>query len=368
MKSPVTSVRVFDVAAAVREGERLTRLPARLVYASTRFGRFLERVCGGEIHYVVALRDREAIGLLPYAVRRAADGRVVVNSLPWYGSHGGCWLAEGADHAVRRALLETYRTQLECLQPLFTTTILSPFEQRYVAEYEAVLEVSARDVRVGQLSELPMESPDIDARLLAMAKPKTRNLIRKALNQGFVECLDDDDRAWAFLETTHRHNIAALGGTPKPADHFVALREIFGGDGLRLSIALLNGTPVAALLVLLHQRSAEYLVPVVDAAHRTRQPLSFLIWHALRAMARRGVRIWNWGGTWLEQASLHHFKAGWGAVDHPYTYLVHASPAGYRALADGLDRVLADFPYFFIFPRTQAAVSAAHSAGTGETG
>ena len=65
---------------------------------------------------------------------------------------------------------------------------------------------------------------------------------------------------------------------------------------------------------------------------------------------QKGYVWWNWGGTWTSQESLHHFKAGWGAVDMPYTYLVRSSSEGRAKLASHRAELDQLFPYFYTYP------------------
>jgi lipid II:glycine glycyltransferase (peptidoglycan interpeptide bridge formation enzyme) len=141
-----------------------------------------------------------------------------------------------------------------------------------------------------------------------------------------------------------------MGGQAKPWEHFVALRECLEPAQRSLSVAMLDGRPAAALLLLFHGRTVEYLTPVIRHEYRARQPLSFLIYHGMVDAAGRGMASWNWGGTWESQESLHHFKAGWGADDHPYVYLIHATDGALASLRQNLARWREAFPFFYLVP------------------
>ena len=151
-------------------------------------------------------------------------------------------------------------------------------------------------------------------------------MVRKALQQGFALHITDADWAWRFLYETHVENLQALGGQAKPWSHFIALRTHIPAHWRRVFVATLADQPVAALLLLYFNQTVEYITPVIRHAYRSQQPLSFLIWHAMLWASREGYRWWKaGGGTWLAQPSLYHFKAGWGAIDLPYTYLINVS-------------------------------------------
>ncbi|MEI8394543.1 MAG: GNAT family N-acetyltransferase [Rhodospirillaceae bacterium] len=318
-----------------------------LIYHSPIFSHFLKACVGGEPAMWLAERNGELQGVLPWFTKRHPDFGAVINSLPWYGSHGGCL---AADDDARAALLDIFRNEAAAPDVLSATLILSPYEQDRLELYDRILSPTVLDHRLGQISSLPAAGTDLEQRLECMISQKTRNLVRKSLKQGFTEVVTDDDDAWRFLHRTHVENMSAVGGRAKPFDHFEALQATL--PDRRLSLAVLDGEPVAALLLLHFHRTVEYIAPVIRVEHRSRQPLSFLIWQAMIDAVNRNFAWWNWGGTWVEQTSLHHFKAGWGGVDHPYTYLVIASNNGIHRLEQGGDEVFAAFPYYYIYPRS----------------
>jgi hypothetical protein len=326
--------------------------PRTLVYATIAFRDFLVRAAGGEAETLLALRDGGIVGSLPYLVDRDPKLGAVVNSLPWYGSHGGCILGAGESEA-RTALLLAFHGVLRDDSLLTGTVVLTPFEEPERARYEAVLRPETLDSRIGQMTALPPDGPELEAELERRLRQKTRNLVRKARRQGFEEVVTDEPWGWEFLERTHAAGMAAMGGRAKPPEHFAALRDSLPGEWRRLSVALLDGHPVAALLLVRFNKTVEYLTPVVEVEHRPRQPLSFLIWNAMLDAARTGYATWNWGGTWHAQDSLHHFKAGWGADDLPYSYLVCASDEALARLRERRDEVLQRFPYYYLYPFAQ---------------
>ena len=324
--------------------------PDAMIYASRRFAGFLEEAVGCRITHLVAERNGLLVGSLPFAVRTNHGLGSVVNSLPWFGSHGGCWLRDPNDCAVRDSLLAAYESELRARNPLFSVTILSHPEETNGERYCHFLGQTRVDQRIGQLLDLPPSHMDCEQALFGLLSRRTRNHVRKSLKQGFEERIDDSDAAWRYLYETHCTNMHALSGKPKSRRHFDALRRRFTGGGARISLACLDGEPVAGLLLLTYGSVVEYLMPVTTVEKRALQPLSFLIWNALLECTRKGFRVWNWGGTWRNQASLHHFKAGWGSRDHPYSYLVRAREDGLVRFRESPDDLMDAFPYFYLYP------------------
>jgi hypothetical protein len=341
--------------------------PEALVYATPEFRSFLHDVAGGEPGCLIAERDGRIVGSLPLFTTRVEGVGAIVNSQPWYGSHGGCTLTDPDDAASRTELLSSYRKHLAESNAVFATMVLTPYEEQRLEQYAQVLRPDVMDERVGQINQLPRlgcgdESEDgesgppdgdaiADALMMDMYQQKTRNLVRKSLRQGFKRTTADDDEAWRFLHEVHTENMTAIGGRIKPWAHLKALRRRIPAEERSLSIAWLDREPVAALLLLHHGTMTEYFIPVARQAHRNKQPLTYLIHLAMIDAVARGDTRWNWGGTWPTQHSLHHFKRGWGAMDHRYSYLIHCSDRGRELLASGgVSGVSSAVPWYFLFP------------------
>lgn len=323
------------------------------IYPSVQFARFLECAIGISVVHLVA-RDEcgHIVGVLPFASLIAPEIGALLNSLPWYGSHGGCTVSPDRNEESREALLRAFRTEIDLPHVIASTVVLPIQEAQYVDTYVRILEPTASEHRIGQSTRLPNPGPDAEKRLERVLEQKTRNLVRKSLKQGFALLQGDDDSSWRFLCATHADNMEAIGGKPKPWSHFAAIRGEIPGNARRLLIALDGDRPVAALLLLRFGRCVEYLTPTIVREYRSRQPMSFLIWHAMIEAIHDGFVDWNWGGTWESQRTLHHFKAGWGAIDRPYSYLSRATPGGIDVLKRFRERLGELFPYFYAYPFT----------------
>ena len=324
-----------------------------LIYSSPDYFQFLKSVVPGDFGCLLALEGDRILGALPTFTHHVAGLGTIINSLPWYGSHGGCLLA-GADMAdVRTLLLSAYGELISQDDLLSATIVLSHAEQMHADSYRQALPVWTEDRRVGQVTELPQLSANIAEDLLVTFRQKTRNLVRKSLKQGFDLVIDDSLSAWEFLFATHEDNMSALNGRPKPWSHFQALRETIPAASRQLMLAYDSGQPVAAMLLLLFNETVEYFTPVIRHEFRDRQPLSFLIFHGMHQAVTAGYRRWNWGGTWVGQSSLHHFKQGWGAVDLHYSYLITATPDSIHRIESARHQLAQAFPYYYVYPYDQ---------------
>jgi hypothetical protein len=331
----------------------LASIPASMIYYSLEYRNFILKAVGGEPVYLLAFSNGEITGALPLFKAYHPEFGTVINSLPWYGSHGGCIIgAEGGDDA-RNALLAAYLDIVSDSGVFTATMILSPLEEKGVSLYRDFLKPFACDGRIGQMTPLPPGGDDLENRLLMTCSQKTRNLARKAMKQGFSIMASDEQWAWRFLYDTHQDNILAINGKPKPWEHFAAIRESIPPGMRSIFIAMYEGVPAAALLTMSFNRTVEYITPVIRHEFRSRQPLSFLIFNAMLKAAREGFQWWNWGGTWISQQSLHHFKKGWGAVDMPYSYLINSDERAVNILKEQGSGVSAAFPYYYVFPFDQ---------------
>jgi hypothetical protein len=323
--------------------------PEAMIYGTLEYRNFLRSAVGGTPVYFLALRQDRIVGTLPLFVASHDTFGQVINSLPWFGSHGGCQVASG-DADARVKLLTACADVARGCASAFTTLILSPAETPFEQVYAGTLDATATDARTGQVTQLPLDSGDVETQLEATFRQKTRNLVRKARNQGFTLRLADDDEGWDFLFATHVENMRAMQGNAKPRTHFDALRANVPARWRQLLVTMAGDEPVAALLLLRFNRTVEYLTPVIKHEHRSTQPLSFAIWHGMLHAVRDGFRYWNWGGTWNSQTTLHHFKAGWGAIDRPYRYVVRATPEAQEFWRARRHDVVQAFPYYYVYP------------------
>ena len=204
------------------------------------------------------------------------------------------------------------------------TIIESPWEDdklRYDS-YEANL----FDERIGQILSLPKRDnmSIVEKGLISLYHTKTRNMIRKGIKGGFDIDHDGSSETLNTLHAIHDKGIRSIGGTPKELSIFQAIQKIFKYDlDYRIYTARKNGQIVSALLLFYFKDMVEYFTPVTLESYRNQQPLSLLIFRAMRdAVVEREARHWNWGGTWLSQSGVYRFKSRWGTNDYPYRYHV----------------------------------------------
>jgi predicted N-acyltransferase len=325
-------------------------IPDSMIYFTPFYYNFLHKSISADVEVIIAKEGNKIIGALPYAQNKHPEFGVILNSLPWYGSHGGCLLQPGSTHIARKLLLESYCEVFHKKNTLSSTVILTHKENAFAEEYKKIFCSHTFDNRIGQITLLPSYTNNLEEELAKTLKQKTRNQMRKSLKQNFALDSSGTDESWEFLWKTHAENMAVIGGNAKTYGHIFAIRECIPPQNIRLVVAKINGESIAALLCLVFNKTVEYFIPVIRQEFRSSQPLSFLIWETMVWAIKHGYEIWNWGGTHKELRTLHHFKAGWGAKDMPYTYITKLNKEGYDLLKHFGSSIGNIFPYWYFFP------------------
>lgn len=342
----MSDYQITDKVAADELAAFCAQCPQRLIYFAPSYLSFLQEAAGGEYTVLCAREGTELLGVFPYFRKEDATLGTVYNSQPWFGSHGGCLVHPDADQQkVRLQLLTAFAEKLAGEPRLLSAAVsLSPFEEQHAPLYRAILKPQATDSRIGQILSLP------SAAKLIPLRHSARNALSKSSRQGFTHLIDDSDEAWDFLYRAHCENMAAIGGVPKQREHLLALRRHIPQNLRKLHLAMLDGKAAAAMLCFYYPPCVEYILPVVKVEYRSQQPVSFLIHTAMVEAIQQGYLYWNFGGTWHTQKSLHKFKAGWGAADHPYSYVIMSGDWGMERIRQYGQELCKYFPSYFIYP------------------
>lgn len=329
--------------------------PNAMLYHTLRYRGFLRRVLGPvEDDYLLTWEDGELRAVMPVFHRKGPFG-AVVNSLPFFGSHGGVLVEESASPEVADAILQAFMTLCYDLQAVSWTVVEHVFKESG-PNYSA-LGATHSDSRTGQVTHLPEQGGRsrvaIAEELMARFHSKTRNMVRKG--QAMVGSMlhANSEETMRTLHRLHAENMEAIGGTPKSWSVFEGISKAFDYDSdYRVYVSTAeNGDVSAALLVLFHSNWVEYFTPAIDHRYRSHQPLSALIMQAMTdAVEERGSRFWNWGGTWSSQAGVYRFKSRWGATDHPYAYHIGVGLSSEELEGTTKEVLLSDYPFFYVLP------------------
>jgi len=332
--------------------------PAAIFYHSPKYLNFLRDFFGSNVTelHLFAWKSDELVGALPAFVRNGEFGPVV-NSLPFYGSHGGPICRMGQSHEVIPKLIEAFWDSCDTLAAI-SSTIIDTVESEKIL-FPPSRSTMLTDRRISQVSPLPATDDlnDIEGAIFEMCHSKTRNLIRKGLKSGFRVAIENSQESLKQIWELHEQNMLEIGGLAKPWRAFEEIPKNFLSEtDYRVYTARQNGELSSALLLFYFRDTVEYFTPVIASPYRSQQPLSLLIFTAMvDAVNDRGSRFWNWGGTWESQQSLRHFKSRWGAIDRTYDYHVRLNPEISLVNSQMLPKLMEAYPYFYIAPMKREA-------------
>lgn len=320
----------------------LREQPTGMLYNSLPYLRLITQLTSGRLQVHLAMRDGRICGALPLVSRDGPLG-TVLNSLPFYGSHGGA-LAE--DEATAHLLMAQWN-KLSSEPHIATATMVENILDSSGMAASTLHEI--QDYRIGQMTNIACAENHAEV-LMERFHSKTRNVVRKSEKQGFTVAVEND--ALEFLYRTHVENLLAIGGIAKREDFFKSLPESFiPGQDYAVWVARHDGEPVAAVLLFYFRQTVEYFTPVIVEKWREAQPLSLLIYRSMIAASEAGYQLWNWGGTWATQGGVYHFKKRWGAEDRKYHYYTHVGRPEVREAQP--EDLLRHYPGFFVLPFSQ---------------
>jgi hypothetical protein len=292
---------------------------------------------GCEPEYLVAHDGDEIRGVLP--IMWAADGAGrICNSLPCHGTPGG--LVTG-DAPAARALIEAWDERARDPSTLASTMIENPFLES--GSPEPIHQLTAE--RFTQCTELPPGGGE--AEVMAMISPEARNNVRRAARRGVI--VERDNDALAAVQLIHEETMAGFGARPKSERFFGAIPgELRAGEDFDVWIARVGVELAAALLVIRFNGISEYFASGTRAGFRRHHPHPALVFAAMAHEARRGMRIWNWGGTRDGMDGVFRFKRKWGSRAGRYRYFVHLNDSSLQDHTP--DALVARYPGFYVLP------------------
>ena len=324
----------------------LLRNEHSLLYANPCFIGLVAEHLSAQPAWLIAQRNGEFVGLLPYLVKSGPLG-TVYNSLAYYGSNGGV-IQHDADIEAKSDLVDAFYTQASINNACSATLITNPLEKD-AAFYNNIINYDYQDERIGQITHFGNIDSEEDLMKL-FDNPRPRN-IRRALKEGVTVEKSQSSEAIDFLYQVHKQNIDAIGGLPKDKAFFDQISKHMQNHEWAIFTAHLHGEPIAALLLFYFNRTVEYFTPATIEAHRNSQPLALIIYRAMFDATENGFINWNWGGTWLSQGGVYDFKKRWGTVDYPYYYYtkIFDTEVAYQRT----EFLLEHYKGFFVIPFSQ---------------
>lgn len=284
-----------------------------MLYHTIKYKNLLNKILGVNDNYLLAVNNKQEIeAVMPLMYKEGSLG-TVINSLPFYGSNGA--ILESNTEAFN-FLLDYYNNKIAGDEKISASTVIS--NPLLVSQnYEAITH-EIKDYRIGQFTKIGF-AENHEEQLMNLFHYKTRNMVRKSQKQGLEVVVDNSQID--FLYDTHKQNMSAIGGRAKVESFFKNFPSVFKeNEDYKIYVAKENGVFISALLLFYHNKTVEYYTPVIVETHREKQPLSLLIFEAMKQASESGYELWNWGGTWASQDGVYRFKKRWGTEDINYYY------------------------------------------------
>lgn len=311
-----------------------------MLYHSLKYRDLLIQILDAKALYLLAVVKKEIVGILPLLLKTGKYGDVI-NSLPFYGSNGGI-LSKNDD--AFNALIDEYNHLILKDDLVASATVISnplSADQDY-----SIIQSNLTDFRIGQLTNIDFES-NFEENLMNLFHYKTRNMVRKSQKSDLV--IKIDNSKLDFLYQVHLENMKAIGGKPKNGEFFRVFPSLYEANkDYRIYTALYKGETISGLLLFYHNKTVEYYMPVIKTAYRDKQPMSLLIFQAMKDASVLGYKLWNWGGTWKTQEGVYRFKKRWGTYDEKYFY--HTQINNKEIYESTPRELLSEYPDFFVLP------------------
>jgi len=309
-----------------------------LLYYSVKFKNFLKDLLNCDEEYLVAIEDIQIKGVFPLMKKRGRYGWVY-NSLPFYGSNGGI-IADNKDTFL--CLLREYNKLISRDNVGASTVVLNPFRQ----DHYSTIKYNVLDKRIAQFTELILgQNPE--GELMAKIQSSARRNINKAIKNGIK--IEINNSCFEFLKNTHNENMKTIDGKSKPNSFFKLIGRYFESEkDYNLYIGILDGRPIAGLLLFYYNKVVEYYIPVIVQEFRTLQPLALIIYQAMIDAFKRGYRVWNWGGTWITQEGVYRFKKKWSTIDREYSYYIQINNPDIYFVTKG--KLVEEYDNFYVIP------------------
>jgi len=325
-----------------------------MFYHSSKFLRFLEFLLSDAKPIIIKYYEgNNLVGIIPTFLRFNKKYGNILNSLPFYGSHGSVVLANDCKNTKRviKEILNYLKNEIvKTYDVAISTLITTPFETN-ISIYKDILQPNFVDYRIGQIVRLPYKH-DENA-LLQSFESRCRRAIRKAVkNDVKVEVMENwnQDVIEKFYEL-HLEHMRQVKGLPKPLEFFNNLERFFKiNKDFRIYYAIYNEEIIGVLLLFYYKNFVEYYVPVTDAKNRSVNPMNLIVFKAMLDAVKDGFRLWNFGGTWKSQTGVYMFKRSFGAKDYPYYYFVNV----YQDISDLLaltpSEIQKEYKWFYVVP------------------
>lgn len=310
-------------------------------YHSIKHLTFLSDLLNSKPNFVTARQGTKLLGIMPFFVKDSIYGKVV-NSLPFFGSYGGCVCDTPESQIDILHYLNTFNMENDVLSSVI---IVSPFSQNKLI-YEKHYQHNLKEDRLVQCLVLGNKS-ELD--IWNTFEQRVRRAIRKSTKHEIEanKAVLDDTVVESFYKM-HKTEMELKNGRPKPIDFFRCLKNNFlQGEDYDVLAAVRQGEAIAYLLVFYFYPFTEYYMPAYKSELKHTQATSLLIWESIKESIKKKMSYYNFGGTWKNQTELYLYKRGWHSTDFTYNYYICGDLTRVRSI--GIDEIKKNYPYFYVF-------------------
>jgi len=271
------------------------------LYNLFEWRRVLIHAYGYDPYYIIAENEGEIVGCFPLMYvksRLFGDGLI---SLP-FTDHGCGPCVKDGDVNVLKLLLEEVRRiavglKVKCIKVCSPQGQNTFYDMGYEKPYDYFtflldLNKSVDDIWLG-----------FDKRV--------RNAIRKAQKNDVSVVMDDSEVGVRDLYRIHVDNMKELGTPPHSEKFFRALWSELRPKGLLKNFfAEYDGIRIAAISLFPHRDTVRWGIGVSLAKYRGLNPISLLLWEAIKWANERGYKVFDLGGSRPNSGNFF-FKKGW---------------------------------------------------------
>ena len=223
----------------------VSREPYSLIYSNPAYINVIAQHTQSTPYWLVAKDVSGLQAALPLLVKKGALGSVV-NSLAFFGSHGGA-IVPSRNFEAWLSVVRAFESFGDEIGAISSTLITNPFFGD-CGLYKTHHAHDLRDVRIGQFTDFPNDNK-VSSLLALFDDPRPRN-IRKARRSGVKITRSQSVDDLTFLHATHEKNIQSIGGIHKELSFFLKMAEELPHDAWAIYLAERDNEKIAALLLL----------------------------------------------------------------------------------------------------------------------
>ncbi|MEM3143590.1 MAG: GNAT family N-acetyltransferase [Candidatus Nitrosotenuis sp.] len=311
-------------------------------YHSIKHLIFLQQILQIKPKFIVTKNEQDIVAVMPFFTKKSTGGEVI-NSLPFFGSYGGSVAINIEAEKNILTAMNDYNKENDVLS---STIITNPFTNKSEL-YQKYYEHTIKENRLVQC--LVLDGKQITT-LWENFEQRVRRAVRKSMKcKVNSRKLKPNEKDFSDFYNMHKLDMESKNGKPKPPEFFQSLKDNFVyGKDYEIFAASLNDLDIAYLLVFYYGQFTEYYMPAYNVEFKNLQATSLLIWESIKEAINRKSSFYNFGGTWKNQPELYLYKRGWAAMDFPYAYYIYGNIS--RAKEIGLNEIIKQYPFFYVFP------------------